>query len=277
MEKVALVTGATQGLGLALVADLAARMGEGDVVYLTGRDRERLALAAAMLPAARAEVRTELLDVASAEAVAGVARMLAARHEGFDVVISNAYRRTTPSDDPAAVITDYVEANNLGTTRVLRGFAPLLVDGARLIVVASTLGTLHYLPPVLHERFEDLGSLEDVDGAVLAWRESVRSGRALAEGWPGFINIPSKVAQISAVRTLARARRESDLEREILIAGACPGMIDTQSSRPWFDMDHAQTPAQAASRLLDWTLEDSFDASRYGELVRFGEVLPWKP
>lgn len=39
---VALVTGATQGLGLALVKGLAQRLNADDVVYATGRDRGRL-------------------------------------------------------------------------------------------------------------------------------------------------------------------------------------------------------------------------------------------
>jgi carbonyl reductase 1 len=277
MSRIALVTGATQGLGLALVAGLAARMDQGDIVYLTGRDRGRVERAAAALPASCAEVRTSLLDVSSEEAVESVAGALAERHGCVDIVLSNAYTRVGPRDDPAAVVGEYVETNNLGTTRMLREFAPLLCEGSRLLVVASSLGTLSYLAPVLHERFDDLGTLEDVDAAVLAWCESVRDGRALPEGWPGFINIPSKVAQVSAVRAIARARREGDLERGILIAAVCPGMIDTGASRPWFDMSRSQTPTQAAVALLDFALEPLFDPALYGELVRFGEVLPWKP
>jgi NAD(P)-dependent dehydrogenase (short-subunit alcohol dehydrogenase family) len=41
--KVALVTGATQGLGLALVEGLAQRMTPADTVYLTGRNQGRVA------------------------------------------------------------------------------------------------------------------------------------------------------------------------------------------------------------------------------------------
>jgi hypothetical protein len=37
--------------------------------------------------------------------------------------------------------------NNFGTTRVLRAFAPFLRDGGRLVVVASSLGTLYHLAP----------------------------------------------------------------------------------------------------------------------------------
>lgn len=38
MSKIAVVTGASQGLGFALVEGLAQRLDPSDVVYLTGRD-----------------------------------------------------------------------------------------------------------------------------------------------------------------------------------------------------------------------------------------------
>ena len=277
MNRVALVTGATQGLGLALVDALAARLDGEDTVYLTGRNPARTDAARRSLMSPRARVITELMDVASDEAVAETAASLADRHGSLDIVISNAYSRVLPKDRPAEVIDDYVATNNLGTTRVLRAFAPILSDGGALLVVASTLGTLHYLAPVLHERFDELETLEDVDATVVHWREAVKDGSAFAEAWPAFINIPSKIGQVSAVRTLARLRRESDLERGILLASVSPGMIDTGASRPWFDMSTAQTPAEAAVPLVDLVLRSSLDQSMYGELVAPGRVLPWKP
>ncbi len=57
----------------------------------------------------------------------------------------------------------------------------------------------------------------------------------------------------------------------------CPGLIDTDASRPWFeDMSNAQTPAQAASWPLELVLRPTFDHAFYGELVQFGKVLPWE-
>jgi carbonyl reductase 1 len=277
MGRVALVTGATQGLGFALVESLAARLGSEDTVYLTGRDAARIAAAQASLAPGRARIRAELLDVSREEAVAATASRLLDRHGSLDIVISNAYSRVLPQDRPDQVIGSYTETNNLGTTRVLRAFAPALGDRGTLLVVASTLGTLHYLAPVLHERFDELETLEDVDAAVRSWREAVQDGSALIEGWPAFLNIPSKIAQVGAVRALARQRRGSDLERGILLASVCPGMIDTGASRPWFEMSHAQTPAQATGPLIDLVLRSSLDPSLYGELIRFGQVLSWKP
>jgi hypothetical protein len=57
----------------------------------------------------------------------------------------------------------------------------------------------------------------------------------------------------------------------------CPGLIDTDASRPWFaDMSNAQTPSQAALWPLELVLASTFDPAFYGELVQFGKVLPWE-
>lgn len=279
MNRVAVVTGATRNLGLALAEGLAEQLGQDDVVYLTSRDPDRVAQALATIETPRARLRGEALDVADAGAVARFAATLAERHGQVDVVFSNAYQRVSPEDDPAVAVERYVAVNNLGTTNMLRAFAPLLPEHGRLLVVASTLGTLHYLAPVLHHRFEEPETLGDIDLAVHAWREAVRDRRRAAEeAWPAFLNIPSKIAQVAAVRVLARERREDDLQRDTLIAAVCPGMIDTGASRPWFsEMSRAQTPREAAVALLDLALATPTDPSFYGELVRFGRVLPWMP
>ena len=62
-----------------------------------------------------------------------------------------------------------------------------------------------------------------------------------------------------------------------LIAALCPGLIDTDASRPWFaDMSQAQTPAQAAAWPVELALGETFDPAFYGELVQFGKILPWE-
>lgn len=278
MSRVALVTGATRNLGLALVQGLALRLDAADTVYLTGRDSTRVSQALELVCESRADVRGETLDVSDGGAVARLVETMRERHGGIDIVFSNAYRRVEPTDDPAGAVEAYAAVNNLGTTNMLRSFVPALREGGRLLVVASTLGTLHYLPPALHHHFEPLESLDEIDHAVTTWTEAVRDGSAGHEAWPGWINVPSKVAQVAAVRVLAGHRRREDLSRNILIAAVCPGLIDTGASRPWIaDMSQAITPDQAAGPLLRLALEPEFDRSFYGELVRFGEVLPWKP
>ncbi len=272
-SRIALVTGANQGLGRALVDGLAARMDPQDLVLLTGRDPDRVRAAAAAAPAAGARVEGRVLDVRDGDAIAA----LAAELGEVDIVFSNATARMTPDDDPADRVDEVAETSNLATTRMLRAFAPRLRPGGRLLVVASALGTLDKLDERARPRFADAAtSLDAVDALVAEWRAAVHDGRGEAEGFGDWLNIPSKVAQVAAVRAIARERRTADLAEGRLIAALCPGLIDTDASRPWFaDMSEAQTPGQAAAWPVELALGATFDPAFYGELVQFGRVLPW--
>jgi carbonyl reductase 1 len=276
MSRIAVVTGANQGLGFALAEGLAQRLAAGDVVYLTGRNADRLRDAAARISAPIAAVGTHVLDVRDNAAVAAFADELRQRHNGVDIVFSNAAARLIPHTPWSELIEPFVDTNNLGTTRMLRAFSPILRPGGRLLVVASDFGTLNNLPAALHKRFDtDTMTLDDLDTSMIAWRDAVLDGTAGADGWPEWINIPSKVGQVAAVRVLARGRRDADTPRDTLIAAVCPGLIDTAASRPWFqDMSGAQTPAQAAAEPLRLAL-DPVKPDTYGELVQFGRVRPW--
>jgi NAD(P)-dependent dehydrogenase (short-subunit alcohol dehydrogenase family) len=184
----------------------------------------------------------------------------------------------SPHDDPADRVDEVVETSNLATSNILRAFAPRLRSGGRLVIVASALGTLDKLDERVRERFAAAtASLTAVDALVAQWREAVRAGRAEEEGFGTWLNIPSKVAQVAAVRAVARERRATDLATNRLVVAVCPGLIDTDASRPWFaDMSSAQTPAQAAVWPVELALGTTFDPAFHGELVQFGTVLPWE-
>jgi carbonyl reductase 1 len=275
-SRIALVTGANQGLGRALVEGLAARLSPADRVFLTGRDPARVASAAAEIAeSASAQVEGRVLDVRDGQAIAGLASELG----DVDIVFSNATSRMSPDADPADEVDAVAETNNLAATRILRAFTPRLRPGGRLIIVASALGTLDKLSDRAADRFAIAAreDLDAVDSLVADWRAAVHAGRAEEEGYGSWLNIPSKVAQVAAVRAIARERREADLAEGKLIMALCPGLIDTDASRPWFeDMSNAQTPAEAAAWPLQLVLSETFDPAYYGELVQFGKVLPWE-
>ena len=276
-SRTALVTGANQGLGRALVESLAAGMAPSDRVLLTGRDPDRVEEAAAAVVDGPAVARVEgrVLNVRDGQAIAD----LAAELGEVDIVFSNASSRMSPDADPTDEVDAVAETNNVATTGILRAFASRLRPGGRLVVVASALGTLDKLDEHVRGRFAAAATndLDAVEALVADWRRAVHAGLAEAEGYGSWLNIPSKVAQVAAVRALARERRAADLAENKLLMALCPGLIDTDASRPWFeDMSRAQTPAQAASFPAELVLSTAFDPSLYGELVQFGKVLPWE-
>ena len=84
------------------------------------------------------------------------------------------------------------------------------------------------------------------------------------------------MGQVASVKILAREMYDEARQHGILINAACPGLIDTEASRPWFDnMSSAQSPEAAAVDLI-WlaTLPPSATAP-YGELVQHRQVLSW--
>lgn len=274
--RVALVTGANQGLGHALVEGLCRALAPDDLVYLTGRDEGRVRQAVDRLRAQGLAPRPGVVDVSDGASVARFAEQLAREHGGVDVVISNAARRMTREEPPASQVRAFVETNNLGTTHVLERFAPLLRDGGRLLVIASSLGRLRHLAEPLRARFVHAESLRAVDEVMLAYADAVERGTAAAEGWPEWINYASKAGQVASVRVLARAMQEEARRRRLVIDAVCPGLVDTAASRPWFDdMSKAQTPEAAAADVV-WLATAAYDPGLpYGELVRHREVLPW--
>jgi carbonyl reductase 1 len=272
-SRTALVTGANQGLGRALVEALAAHMNTNDRILLTGRDPDRVRAAAATASTIGARIEGRVLDVRDGGAIDA----LAAELGEVDIVFSNATARMSPEADPADEVDAVAETSNLATSRMLRAFAPRLRPGGRLIVVASALGTLDKLDARVRPRFAAAAaSLNAVDDLVAQWRDAVHGGRAEHEGFGTWLNIPSKVAQVAAVRAVAHERRAADLAEGRLIAALCPGLIDTDASRPWFaDMSQAQSPAEAAAWPVELAVGERFDPAFYGELVQFGRVIPW--
>lgn len=270
MTRTALVTGANQGIGFALVEELVTRLAPTDLVLLTGRDATRVEAAVARVRPGNARVEGRVLDVSDADAVAAMAEQLGS----VDIVLSNATGTLVRERSQASQADAYIPVANGGTHNILRSFGPILAPGGRLLVVASSLGTLGYLAPHLHTLLDGV-SLEAVESVVAAWQASIHDGTAAEKGWPTWLNVPSKVAQVAAVRAVASPRRDRDLAEGTLIAAVCPGLVDTRASRPWFeDFSQALTPAQAAARVVD-LVTSPVDPATYGELIRFGKILPW--
>ncbi len=277
MTKVAVVTGANQGLGFALVRGLCQQLGEQGIVYLTARDQLRGEEAIERLRAEGLSPQFQQLDVTDDASVQALAALIAQRHGGVDIFISNAAARITPDLLQAEQVAQFVETNNHGTYRVIKAFLPLLNDGARFLVVASSFGSLRHLPSHLHQHFDvDAMDLEDVEQVMEHYVQLVQTGQAVQAGWPEWINVPSKIGQVAAMKIMARMVRAAALRHDVLINAVCPGLVDTAASRPWFtDMSAAQTPDQAALDVLWLATLPCGTQEPYGELVQHRQIIPF--
>ncbi|WP_437587797.1 SDR family NAD(P)-dependent oxidoreductase [Sorangium sp. So ce1000] len=278
MSKVALVTGANQGLGYAMVARLCQELPPGSTVYLGARDPERGEAAVARLCEQGLQPSLARLDVTDDASVQALAETVARRHGGIDIVLSNAAARIVKDLPQAVQVRTFINTNNHGTYRMIRAFGHLLRDGGRFLVVASSFGSLTKLDSRLHHRFDPATqSLEDVERVMDEYVELVERGEAEAHHWPAWINIPSKIAQVASMKIVARQRQAEAAQRGLTIAALCPGLVDTDASRPWFDdMSSAQSPADAAKNVL-WICTQPAESARavYGELVQHRRIIPW--
>jgi NAD(P)-dependent dehydrogenase (short-subunit alcohol dehydrogenase family) len=139
--RVALVTGANRGIGLAVAEGLAER---GFHTVLTARDRDAAARAAAAIDG---DVVPRRLDVTDPASIADVAAEL----ERLDVLVNNAgilydtWQR--PSDADLGQAREALEVNVLGAWRTTQAMLPLMGEGGRIVNVSSGSGSLTGMGP----------------------------------------------------------------------------------------------------------------------------------
>ena len=280
--RVAVITGANKGLGLALARALSRHWGAGGKVVITARDPERGRQALADLAAEGLEAQCLPLDLADDGSIQALAARVRAEHGGVDVLIQNGAYAAVPDRPGRDQVRLMVRTNNLGTHRLLRAFRPLLRTRARVLVVASGFGTLQSLEPRLHDRFDtDRLSLDQLEANLEAYVRAVEEDQAGAEGWPEWINIPSKVGQVAAARIFARElAADPAAPAGLLVNAVCPGWMITDASRPYLDSlpAHIQPrlPDQAAPDVLWAALLPPGAADPQGELLQYRKIIPWK-
>ncbi|HSQ82701.1 MAG TPA: glucose 1-dehydrogenase [Casimicrobiaceae bacterium] len=141
--RVALVTGAQRGLGLAIARGLA---GAGAHVILNGRDGEALAGAVARLRADGLAVDTSVFDVSVEAAVQhGIADAMA-RCGAIDILVNNAgiQRRHPLTEFPKAEWDEIIATNLTGPYLVSQAVLPAMIARHRgkIINIASLLSEL---------------------------------------------------------------------------------------------------------------------------------------
>jgi len=135
-ERIALVTGASSGIGRAAAARLARA---GAQVIAVGRDAARLDTVVREI-GARSEA--EMADLAEPDQITGLMRRVAARHRRLDILVVNAGLSNAPdiAELTPAAYDRLMNVNVRGAVFTFVNALPLLADGASVVFVGSVAG-----------------------------------------------------------------------------------------------------------------------------------------
>ena len=132
--RVAVITGGTQGIGLAIAKEFAAN---GATVIVTGRDQGRLDDAIAQIGSNASGVKA---DAASPAAMEALLKDVKATHGRLDTVVANA---VVDDHAPLGKITEeqfdrMITTNLKGVLFAVQSAVPLMSSGGSIILIGST-------------------------------------------------------------------------------------------------------------------------------------------
>lgn len=242
MSKIAVVTGANRGLGLATSAALAR---SGCTVVMTGRS------AGDAVPGLRAEglpVEWQDLDVTSYESAGRAAEAIGARHGRVDILVNNAGILPEATANGGsnfvqlAAADQTLRTNVLGPLTVIEAMLPLLRRSAagRIVNVSSTVGSL---------------------------AEQARPGSQ----YYGLI-VPAYQASKAALNSVTIGLAKSLADTPIKVTSVCPGFVQTDLT-PANREQAPLTAADAAGVVVSAALLD--EAAPSGTFVDASGPVRW--
>ena len=190
MKKIALITGATSGIGQATALKAAEA---GFEIIITGRREDRLQQLAAEIRQKGSEVLSLCFDVRDAEAVKKAIENLDDKWKNIAVLVNNAGMAVGVSPLHEGILDDWermIDTNVKGLLYVTRAVAPLMIqkNSGHIVNIASIAGK---------------------------------------EVYPGG-NV--YCATKHAVDALSRAMRTDMLKHNIKVTNIAPGMVETEFS-----------------------------------------------
>ena len=165
-EKIAVITGASSGIGRRTALDLAA---DGATVVVAARREDRLRELVEELGGTAADHSYQVTDVSKRSDAEALARHVQDRYGRCDILVNNAgFSRDAPLGTPEApdAVEQVMATNFFGTVYVTNALVPLLESSApsHVINVASVAGRLAFgaVGPYVASKF-----------ALVGWTESV--------------------------------------------------------------------------------------------------------
>jgi len=181
--RTALVTGSSQGLGLAMARGLAQA---GAAVVLNGRDRRKLAAAAKTLDAEGAQVAMAAFDVSDGAAAAREVAEIETKFAPIDILINNAgiQRRAPLAEMTEAQWREVLDTNLTSAFLVARAVAPRMISrgAGKIINVTSVIAEVSR--PTIGNYAAAKGGLKTLTRAMaVEWAKHGLQCNAIAPGY----------------------------------------------------------------------------------------------
>ena len=287
--RIAAVTGANKGIGLAIVRQLALQYPQSPfssngtiplLIYLTARNESRGQQALEdihtdpKLKEAKAlqehggltSVQYLPLDIDSEKSINDFASKIKASHPGgIDFLINNAGIAMNGFD--VDVVQKTLHCNYYGTMQAMQQLLPHIRDGGRLVNVASTSGNLtSKYSNAIRQRFLDSKTPEAVTALMEDFTKAVENN-SYQGIWPGAAYAVSKAGVIGVTRAFAMQNAKSG--SKILINSCCPGYVNTDMTKG----RGPRTPDQGAETPVVLAIADIKGAN--GEFWKNERAIEW--
>ncbi|KAK3640737.1 hypothetical protein LTR56_004440 [Elasticomyces elasticus] len=265
-SRVAAVTGANKGIGLAIVRQLALQYPKSPLksgpflIYLTARSEERGAEAVKTLESDQqlkdakvlvkdggdTTIKFYALDISQTKSIQDFSTFLKKEHpDGLDVVINNA--GITFDNTLETLHTNYY-----GTLEATRDLLPLLREGGRMVNVSSMSGKLNKYSEEIRNAFLQAAQLDvpAVTALMEKFKSAVSEGKEKEAGFPSAAYAVSKAGETAFTKVIAM--EEAKRNRGVLVNACCPGYVKTDMTRG----GGAKTPDEGAQTPVMLALHD---------------------
>eukprot|EP00092_Neocalanus_flemingeri_P037144 GFUD01040432.1.p1 GENE.GFUD01040432.1~~GFUD01040432.1.p1 ORF type:complete len:328 (+),score=51.63 GFUD01040432.1:144-1127(+) len=225
-HKIAVVTGASRGIGYATAKELCSRLTSANI-YLTtrGQTDDLNALIKQEVGDKGKMVEFHTMEVTDVDSMVEFRNMLRTRHGKIDILINNAGRYFEPSDiscDHHCQVKNTLAINYWGLKNICKAFFPMMNQKARIVNLSSHLGHLSLIPgEAIKTQLGDPHLTEQqLDSLILQYQEhcTALTNTYREVGWPESAYTVSKVAVNAYTRILQRQLEEEGMESVVVNA-----------------------------------------------------------
>lgn len=208
VTRVAVVTGANKGIGLAIVRGLC-RQFRGDV-YLTSRDGEKGQDAIEYLQCEGFMPKYQQLDITSADSILKLKTFMMDKYGGIDVLVNNAGIAFSPTSTVSVEeqAQSTIDTNFTGTLNMMRTFASITRSHGRIVNLSSFVCDLSRLKSQrLRDRFNSPALTEDELVKLMEeYLSAVKEDKIVESGWVVGHYAASKMGITAMTKVFARER-----------------------------------------------------------------------